>query len=512
MKRRWLLAATAIVFAVLVALDLWDVMTPIPLVGIVWTAPKPITESVVCDLDSDNRDELVIKADRWWRLSIVDGQWHYEPISIPAGWSIAFFSHEIANRVLLLHDLRGWLWALHYREGWHWQRLVPFSLLSSGEFGDWDRDGQEDDLLVIHDPNGPVWWFEFQTDGRAVLRDKLTLQKRSYLFLSDIEVWKGKLRVIRQRQDYDFVSTYPLPDMDGDDEEEIVRIVRTEPFELELTASRTNKSQRLKVPMEWLENLARRSHELLSDLDGDGRKELLLLGQWHKRIFLMLLHYDGISWRHEIVPFPIEDDDPDFVSLWVMQVGKSERVITNGDQMIWHDGKRWRQRKWRFQETPDHLWQDSDGWRLAIFCYRWLDDYPLWRALRRWCLRIRDWGLPIPIPPGAIHWTEVWRWDEKGFDWRWEGNFPLGGYPDLNYGDRFLDLNGDGRKEALIVEEHSLTFATLAVKVGRWRKRWKAVHLWGNEPYDRTLHQLRDGKCIWIVSVKRKHVQAWTVK
>lgn len=72
----------------------------------------------------------------------------------------------------------------------------------------------------------------------------------------------------------------------------------------------------------------------------------------------------------------------------------------------------------------------------------------------------------------------------------------------MNYGDKALDLNRDDYKEVLVIEAHSLIFATLAAKVGRWRKRWKSTHLWVNVSYSHSVFKLSDGKRIWLVSVK----------
>lgn len=504
---------TAFLVAVSVAIALfvfwiWDATTPIPLIEINWVAPKVVEEATSYDTDGDGyEDALVVKADQWWHLRIVDGQWQAEPLPVPSNYELVGLTF-LNSPIFLFRDPQDLIWVMQYSDGWvlRLPKVKGSYLHGSRLLHDLDGDGREDDLVVKE--GKIVRWFKLQTNGSLVLKDELSLPSYTY---DEIYVQRGKLQSTGGQ-------VMQIPDVDGDSVMEWV-VIKSEAngeTELELMTSRKGKTQRLKVPFVGYITTSLMPERFLKamDINGDGWQEIILVVERDQRTFLFLLHYDGANWRNEIVPFQLVDDYPDIST---MQVGPSKRLVLfsayeNECQMIWNDGRKWREQRWQFKGHSTLIWEEKGKWRMLIARCIWLSEYPLWQVLRKWCFKLRNWKLPVPIPPGTIDLAEVWEWDEKEFSWRREGSFALGGYPDMNYGDKALDLNRDGDKEVLVIEEHSLTFATLAVKVGRWRKRWKSVHLWINDPYSRPVFELSDGKRIWLVSVKHSNLQAWTLK
>lgn len=523
MKRRRTVLLIAVSAAItLFAFWIWDTTTPIPLIEINWVAPKTIEEAASYDTDGDGcEDALVVKADQWWQLRIVDGQWQAEPLPVPSNYDLVGLTF-LNSPILLFIDPQDLIWVMQYCNRWV---LRPSKVKVSRLHGnyslyDLDGDGQKDDLVVNESKNGQWFksqWFKLETDGSLVLKDELSLPPNTTPL--DIYAWQGKLQVIKGSGEI-----MKIPDVDGDSVMEQMVILGSGTsygeMELELVTSRKSKTQRLKVPFRWvvLDTLMPERSVKAMDINNDGWQEIILVGERNQRTFLFLLHYDGANWRSEIVPIRLVIDYPDdHPDIFTMQVGRSKRLVLfsarkNELQMLWHDGRKWREQRWRFKGHPTLIWEERGTWRMLIARCVKLDRYLFWQVFRKWCLKLRNWKLPVLIPPNKIYSAEVWEWDEKGFNWRREGSFALGSHPSFYIGDsEALNLNRDGYEKVLVAIGPYRTYATLATKVGRWRKRWKSVHLW-DDPYPHSIFELNDGKRIWLVSVKGSNLQAWTLK
>ncbi|MFN3422462.1 MAG: hypothetical protein ACK40X_12140, partial [Armatimonadota bacterium] len=189
-RRTAFLVAASVAIA-LFAFWIWDATTPIPLIEINWVAPKAIEDSASYDTDGDGfEDALVVKADQWWQLRIVDGQWQAEPLPIPSDY-VLVGSAFLNSPILLFRDPQNLIWVMQYRDGWI---LRPSMVKCSYPHGscllyDFDGDGQKDDLIVEEkSARRFIRWFKLQTDGSLVLKDELSLPLYPY---RKVYAWQG---------------------------------------------------------------------------------------------------------------------------------------------------------------------------------------------------------------------------------------------------------------------------------------------------------------------------------
>ncbi|MFN4180667.1 MAG: hypothetical protein ACK4I8_10170, partial [Armatimonadota bacterium] len=201
----------------------------------------------------------------------------------------------------------------------------------------------------------------------------------------DTYVWQGKLQVKGVVSDI-----VHIPDIDGDGVKELMASKASNgEVRLELMTSWKSKRQQLKVPLRsvvLIELMLERFVKAM-DINNDGQQEIILVGKQNQGAFLFLLHYDGANWRSEIVPLQLVHDYP---NIFTMQVGRSKRLVLfsaykNECQMIWHDGRKWRERRWRFKGRPTMIWEEKGTWRMLITRCIWLSEYSFWQVLRKWC-------------------------------------------------------------------------------------------------------------------------------
>lgn len=520
-KWRWMIGLLIVALVGWIALSLWDAMTPVPLQEAVWQAPHDINWVLTCDLDGDGYEELLVTYQNvgvskdWWWMRLKDGEWQAERIPLATGQSVM-----VLRNALLITDLRQRLWLLRYRKGWQWQKVtLPKDVASElvdphliwRDITDLDGDGREDDLAL--ETQKQVWWLELEEDGQLRLREKALLPKRMMPWMEfGFWVQQGKLRV----ESGQWKICYA--DLDGDGQKDFFGW-RLYPAKIVVVLSKTGEEYHLNLPsqppkVEW-EWAGWGEPFDIGDFDGDGKDEVLIWGrkggQWDLTEFLARFWYADGRLRHEVTTLPGFGRP---FSKWLLTVDKRQWLLMD-NEAIWLTEKGWQRKRWDFKGDIAHCWQDAKGVAVGVHHSLWVSDYPIWNTLRKFLARLRSYGLPVPVPPASVEWMEVWRLDEKRFQWRLEGAFRIGAEGSLDL--QCADLNGDGQPELLAWEDHTGIWATLAVYTGWWRKRWRSVVLWderGDGDWWWFVIFFPDGKRTWVVSINShtRTIHAWTLR
>ncbi len=117
LRRTAFLVAASVAIALFV-FCIWDAPTPIPLIEINWVAPTVVENAASYDTDGDGyEDALVVKADQWWQLRIVDGKWQAEPLPVPSNHELVGLTF-LNSPILLFRDAQDLIWVMQYSDGW----------------------------------------------------------------------------------------------------------------------------------------------------------------------------------------------------------------------------------------------------------------------------------------------------------------------------------------------------------------------------------------------------------
>ncbi len=503
----------------------WNDQVPIRIKQITWVAPAEggWLHDFDFDLDNDGNGEVIVESSGhcWW-LRIEGDKWVVEEMPVKHLTGVDNAENlEIALPVIQ----NGRLLLLRRRGQWVWQRVtenVKETLVT-----DLDGDGKWDDLIVLKlHPRCQVIWFEVDFEGCAHFRDAISFPKPSHsnIWLWDREqsvevvngnytvwVWDGKLRGekgswILKRED-----------LNGDGKDDLIRMKKEWQRSLvQIVANLSGQGEEVSLTLTKF-SVGDSIH--FGDLDGDGRKELLALGEFGYSNFLFRFWIEGRRWRWEqfrigagerIFVGTMRFKNRDWLLLWNSEQGK---LVA-----LWREESDWKQKTWQFRVTRwstlhyPTVGQDDKGWFLVMTRFQSLEQHPFWGRWLQIAERLRQKKVPVPpflLPAMEERFRQVWRWDERKLFWKLEQPIHEDDWllriakqvANSCYLDcvAAIDLDKDGFEEKLIYDNHTRGCGYLAVKVGRLWKRWRIVPLWEKQHFPTVILEQK-GRA-WIVAL-----------
>ncbi len=487
-----------------------------------WQSPVPIYYAIPCgDTNGDGRDEIFVSghsdhdATEGFLVSIHDGTWQVETVPIPQGWKPLHIhiwdlhKNTWISTPLIFEDPRNFLWVSQRRDGWQWQKLVQVKYWMQTHV---DGDGLVDDLIV-EGADQFMYWFDLYP--RVALRDKRRLPKG----VSWWELIRPKDRPRRQVDSpirhFHALYSLQLSDLDGDGKPEtlifhecLLDICTSSEVTIkptQLPTARIVLPFSLSPPALKLANTV-----LVEDADGDGHREIVGIFRGKDRFFLMRFWFSAKGWQYEVLPTYIKDYLEGFASIrsgrqiWFFV---ASQVAVEGFCRL---PRGWRRKQWEFAGFTGFV-KDKETLRLVKVSSLWLSSNPVWNRLRRWSIRLRNWGVPVLILPYHLTFIEIWRWEPQGQKWVREARKGYTNAPG-NLDVVTTDLNSNGIAELLLIEDHNRIWSTFAFQVGRWWKRWKFCYLWKPPEYLHKDFELWDGNRSWKVFVLSRNIMAVTLQ
>lgn len=544
MRRRKWVWLFAVVLALILGwggLNWWNEQVPVRIKQIAWTIPKSGGElkQGSFDLDNDGNEEVIVWSEEhvWW-LRIEGDMWLAEKMPLK--------SAEIYNpweseklKVALITLRNGQLWLLRKRGKWVWQRLVEnvrYAVVT-----DLDNDGREDDLVVLKlHPKCQVLWFKVDADGIAHLLDTISLPKPAHnnIWLSDellgqaVEVVNIDYTIWVEGKDLKNdkgLWTCSREDLDGDGRADFVRTSRDWRKPLTVVANLSSQGKEVSTTLKKFSGI---DTPFFGDLDGNGWKELLFM--FDLRGFLIRLWIEGQQWRWEQyrlgkeywVSGTMRVGNRDWLLVWNKEKG---RLIA-----LWRERDGWKRKTWQFHMTPwstlhdPRIERDDRNWILVMTRIWSPERHPFWRRWLPIAERVRQSKVPIPpflIPlPMEERFRQVWRWDERKLSWKLEQPIHEDDLMLRKSGFRYgsvtpIDLDKDGQEEKLVYEDHVGGWGNLAVKLGRFWKRWQIYPLWDGQHFPFAILNQKEKSwvvaldCVTYVDGKTKRIlRAWTLE
>lgn len=429
MKWQWVIGTSIVLFAICL---FWvsNTQKQPKLRKMCWQLPIPIGNAIICDLDGDENDELIAySGNSYWWLKLTSKGW--KAIQTPIRSALRIVPLHFG---VLVHGSYDSLQVLQYRNGWHWQKLMN----SSNDFAylDLDGDGKKNDILVLESNN--VVWFRIKDDGQVVKQDEKRVLNK-YSSLCEFGFWghEGKLIICQSWER----SGYSELDWDGDGISDVVlrRSQSRWRDELIVFLSGKKEQKRFIIP-----TLMPYPTSAFADLDGDGQRELF--GVSHERIVVV----DQQS-RWRFIPCNV-GDVPQLPKLWVSKCGSKDFLWVAGEGnlwLIWHDGKDYKIRHWKFKGNPLAIYQGKQGIQFVFWHRRANLAYEWWKKLADW---LHPLGVRMTIPMSWIYF-HIWVWQEKQSDWRQMKYLRVGDIHGVSLPHYFkpLDLNGDGKVEWIAI-------------------------------------------------------------
>jgi hypothetical protein len=541
-KRFWFISAILALISVWFGLKQWNDRVPIRIKQITWVAPTGSGWLYAIDLDNDGNGEVIVEASgHYWWLRIEGDKCVAE--EMPVKHFTQINNTEMLKTALPVIQ-NGRLLLLRKRGKWVWQRVaenVNHALVT-----DLDGDSKWDDLIVLKlRPRCQIIWFEIDFEGYAHFRDAVSFPKPSHnnIWLWDrdqaveimngnytIWVWDGRLRGdkgswILKRED-----------LNGDGKDDLIRMKKEWQRSLvQIVANLSGQDEEVSLTLKklWL-----RDQIHFGDLNGDGRKELLALGDFSYSPFLFRFWIEGRRWRWEQIRVGAEREFAGMIRV----KNRDWFLLWNSDQgklvAIWREKSGWKRKIWRFRVTRwstlhrAMVKQDDKGWFLVMTRIQSLEQHPFWGRWLQIVERLRQNKVPVPpflLPTKWDEFRQVWRWDEQKLSWKLE---------QLIHEDDWLlriakqvanscyldcvaavDLDKDGVEEKLICDNHTGGCGYLAVKVGRLWKQWRIVPLWKEQHYNIVILEQKEKN--WIVALDcvtringtiKRILRAWTLE
>jgi hypothetical protein len=369
----WLVVIVFFAFQFSLVIIVWRQNRPIPhrpllLQQVAWKFPNDVFYLWVADLDADGIDELVmgdIKGHYWW------AEWtgkppRFEPIpvpTVPISSRVLIYSWQRSGQLIV--DKIGKRIRLITRSGDQW--CSKFITALDAVVGDLDGDGQRNDALLLITPKKIEWW-QRTKDGRFVCRDQLTLP-RPFNGLVDesygswfrwrlhglksngffcIEngrlCWKGAFA--NDLEWFEWKNT----DLDGDSKDDHLEFWRRSNKQCELVIKFANgKFQMIKLPLLSYATF-------VTDLDGDGRSEILLMEGPRESLRLRLFRFDlkqqkFLEWVSPTINLMLVGEEL-FYSLLQHPYKPSWALFLTVKQ-----GNRWQVERW---------WVSGKGWQSEL--------------------------------------------------------------------------------------------------------------------------------------------------
>ena len=545
-KRRWLwfIVTVLVLISGWIGLKWWNNQVPIRIKQITWVVPAGHgwLDGGDIDLDKDGNGEVIVESSEhcWW-LRIEGDRWVAEEMPVKNLTGIDY-AERLETALPVIQN--GRLLLLRKRGQWVWQRVAEN--VKDAIVTDLDGDGKWDDLIVLKlHPRCQVIWFEVDFEGCAHFRDAVSFPKPSHnnIWLSDREqavevmngnytvwVWDGRLRGdkgswILKRED-----------LNGDGKDDLIRMKKEWQRSLvQIVANLSGQGEEVSLTSKklWL-----RDQIHFGDLNGDGRKELLALGDFGYFPSLFRFWIKGHKWMWEQIRVgagrefagTIRVKNRDWLLLWNDNQGK---LVA-----LWREKSGWKRKTWRFRVTRwstlhyPIVKQDDKGWFLVMTRIQSLYKHPFWERWLQIAERLRQNKVPVPpflLPAMEERFHQVWRWDERKLFWKLEQPIHENDWllriakqvANSCYLDcvAAIDLDKDGVDEKLIYDNHTGWCGYLAVKVGRLWKQWRIVPLWEKQHFPIVILEQK-GRA-WIVALDyetrvggsiRRILRAWTLE